>query len=99
MKTRSLIVTIAIALGLCLWLRADTKPPKPEQTETQMMTVDGAFTTLFPELPNVGLMAKDLRLSVEDLDTAEENVEGLYLLWQSLDTRVDAIESELEATP
>lgn len=98
MKTRSLIVTLAIALGLCLWLRADTKP-QPEPTETQMMTVDAAFTALFPELPNVGLMAKDLRLSVEDLDTAEENVEGLYLLWQSLDTRVDAIESELEATP
>lgn len=99
MKTRSLIVTFAVALGLCLWLRADTKPPKPETTETQMMTVDGAFTTLFPELPNVGLMAKDLRLSIEDLDAAEEDIEGLYLLWESLDTRLDTIEGELEATP
>lgn len=97
--TRHTLLAIAVAAGICFWLRADTKPEEPEPGETQMMMVDGAFTTLFPELPNVGLMAKDLRLSVEDLDTAEENVEGLYLLWQSLDTRVDTIEGELEETP
>lgn len=89
----------AVTAGICFWLRADTKPEEPEPGETQMMMVDGAFTTLYPELPRVGLMAKDLRLSIEDLDAAEEDVEGLYLLWESLDTRLDTIEGELEATP
>ena len=92
-------LALAAAIALCAWLRADTKPEEPEPGETQMMMVDGAFTTLYPELPRVGLMAKDLRLSVEDLDAAEEDVEGLYLLWESLDTRLDTIEGELEATP
>ena len=96
---RHILLAVAIAAGLCLWLRADTKPEEPDPGETQMMMVDGAFTTLYPELPKVGLMAKDLRLSVEDLDAAEEDIEGLYLIWESLTDRVDTIEDELEATP
>lgn len=94
---RSCLLAPALVLGLCLWLRADTKTPDPEPdpTETQMMTVDGAFETLYPELPSVGLMAKALRLATENLDTAELTVDELLDLLEAYTNAVHQIEIEL----
>ena len=95
---RSCLLAPALVLGLCLWLRADTKgdpDPQPDPTETQMMTVDGAFETLYPELPSVGLMAKALRLATEDLDAAELTVDELLDLIEAYTNTVHQIEIEL----
>lgn len=89
-------LTLAAAvLGLCLWLRADTKPEEPDPTETQMMAVDGTLETLYPELPKVGLMAKTLRLATEDLQETELTVDELLDLIEAYLATVGDIEQEL----
>ena len=90
------LTLLAVGFGLALWLRADTKPEEPDPTETQMMTVDGAFETLYPELPSVGLMAKALRLATEDLDAAELTVDELLDLIEAYTNTVHQIEIELD---
>lgn len=94
---RSCLLALAAVLGLCLWLRADTKTPDPEPdpTETQMMTVDGTLETLYPELPSVGLMAKALRLATEDLQETELTVDELLDLIEAYLATVGDIEQEL----
>lgn len=96
---RSCLLAPALVLGLCLWLRADTKgdpDPEPDPTETQMLTVDGAFETLYPALPSVGLMAKALRLATENLDAAELTVDELLDLIEAYTNAVHQIEIELD---
>lgn len=95
---RSCLLALAAVLGLCLWLRADTKTPNPEPdpTETQMMTVDGTLETLYPNLPSVGLMAKTLRLATEDLQETELTIDELFDLIDLYTNSVHEIEIELD---
>lgn len=95
---RSCLLALAAVLGLCLWLRADTKTPDPEPdpTETQMMTVDGTLETLYPNLPSVGLMAKTLRLATEDLQETELTIDELFDLIDLYTNSVHQIEIELD---
>lgn len=90
------LTLLAVGFGLALWLRADTKPEEPDPTETQMLTVDGAFETLYPELPSVGLMAKALRLATEDLQETELTVDELLDLIEAYTNTVHQIEIELD---
>lgn len=97
-NTLRFLPTVLLAVGLCFWLRADTKgdpDPEPDPIETQMMTVDGTLETLYPELPSVGLMDKTLRLATEDLQETELTLDELFDLIETYTNAVHQIEIEL----
>ena len=87
------------ALGLCLWLRADTKPePEPEPAAARrMVTIDGPKQRVFP----LSLAAKhsfkalDLRLATEQLKAKEPDLDTTAAALQRYDAALQAIENEV----
>ncbi|MGN0886413.1 MAG: hypothetical protein ACI4RT_05375 [Candidatus Spyradenecus sp.] len=86
------------ALGLCLWLRADTKPTEPEPAAARrMVTIDGPKQRVYPlslaakhSFKALGLRqaTEQLKAKAPDLDTTAEAL-------QRYDAALQAIEAEV----
>lgn len=92
---RSCLLTLAFALGLCAWLGADAKPPKPEAGAKRMMTVDGAKQTLYPKAAQYELNAASLKAALERLNQSEADASALGTLLDTLEEKVGTLESEV----
>lgn len=92
---RSCLLTLALALGLCAWLGADTKPPKPEAGTKRMMTIDGAKQTLYPKAAQYTLNAAALKAALERLNQSEADAAALGTLLGALEEKVGTLEGEV----
>ncbi len=98
------LLSTALALSLCAWLGADTKegggttdPTDPPVTSTakQMLTVDGAKTTLYPASSKYSLKAAALIEAVEDLNAKSATLSELDALLETYDIELTTLESEV----
>lgn len=90
---------ILVALGLCLWLRADTKPdPEPEPTAgaRRILVIDGAKTTLYPQTLGLKLMGAQILNTLKDLEAQAESLATLGDSLNASDSRLQAVEGAIE---
>ncbi len=95
------LLSTTLALSLCAWLGADTKPEQPDPPPStsgvkQMMTVDGAKATLYPASTKFSLKAAALIEAVEDLNSKSATLTELDALLDDYDEELTTLESEVQ---